>query len=311
MAKDPAPTPAPWRDPWAWTSVLAVVPLVLHSLGAPLGEPVADDFDYFHRALFGPRGSFFDGYGSPFYWRPLGRQVYFGVLAPTILAHPVLVPILHGACLALIGLILYRAFRVRWSGPLAAAMSTFVLLMEATRMLLAIPTYAEDLGALLFAALAVHEAARGRLLTALSAMLGSLLSKEIGVTTAILLPWVPAALARGRDVRGRLAWSAAAVGMLVIWGSVYLAACRAHGMKLPHDLESATLATPWLMRYAWSCWNGARAMFSLAPAPGAWDGFILIPLAALALTVGARFAADSEARARFAAARPWIAWGAV
>jgi tetratricopeptide (TPR) repeat protein len=91
---------------------------------------------------------------------------------------------------------------------------------------------------------------------------------------------------------------------------VYLAACRAHGMELPHDLDATTLATPWPARYAWSCWNSVRAMFSLAVVPGRWDGVILIPLATLLLASGARFARDAAARGRLAATTPWIAWGA-
>ena len=303
-----ASAPPAWRDPWAWASLLAVVPLVLHSLGAPLGEPVADDFDYLHRALFGPRGSLFDGYGSPLYWRPLGRQVYFGLLAPSIAAHPTLVPILHAAALALIGLILYRAFRPSWPGPLAAAMATFVLMMEATRMLLAIPTYGEELSALLFAAVALHEAARGRMATALAALTLSLLGKEIGATTALLLPWLPPA-ARGKAWRTRLAWSGAAAGVLIVWGAVYLMACRTHGMRIPHEVTAAAAVTPWHTRFAWACRNSARAMFSLTPESGTWDGRILGAIAVMAVMIAVGLAVVPAARARAAKAVPWIAWG--
>src|SRR6266516_4442084 len=73
-ATPPRPAPPLVRDPWAWASALAVLPLVLHSWGAPLGEPVADDFDCLHRALFVRGLPLFDGYGSAFYWRPLSRQ---------------------------------------------------------------------------------------------------------------------------------------------------------------------------------------------------------------------------------------------
>src|SRR5690349_12108444 len=59
-----ARAPSPARDVWGWLAALSALPLVLHSLGAPLGEPVAEDFDFLHRALFGPRAQFFDGGGS-------------------------------------------------------------------------------------------------------------------------------------------------------------------------------------------------------------------------------------------------------
>ena len=82
------PPPALARDPWALVAVLSVLPLILHSLGAPLGEPFADDFDYLHRVLLGGPLTFFDGCGSALYWRPLGRQVYYSLLAPAILGAP-------------------------------------------------------------------------------------------------------------------------------------------------------------------------------------------------------------------------------
>ena len=45
-----------WSDPWAWVPVLAVAPLLLGSRGAPLGEPLADDFYFLRRVIFpGPR----------------------------------------------------------------------------------------------------------------------------------------------------------------------------------------------------------------------------------------------------------------
>src|SRR4029078_6883425 len=49
-AASSVPRPPLWRDVWAWASVLAIAPLVLHSLGARLGEPVADDFAWLPRA---------------------------------------------------------------------------------------------------------------------------------------------------------------------------------------------------------------------------------------------------------------------
>src|SRR6476646_6082249 len=58
------------RDPWAWACVLALVPLVIKSLGGALGEPVADDWDFVAHALFRPF-SFFDGGGSSAFWRPI------------------------------------------------------------------------------------------------------------------------------------------------------------------------------------------------------------------------------------------------
>ena len=284
-----------------------MVPVVLHSLGAPLGEPFADDFDYLHRALFGGRGSFFDGYGSNLYWRPLGRQVYYGALSRVILANPGAIAALHVALLALAAWLLYRAFRPAWPGPAAAAMAAFPLWMESSRMLVAWPSHFMDLGALLFAALAIHEASRHRLPTAVAAMLSSLLCKEVGVATAMLLPWVPIAWrTRAGDPRRLGRWVVACAALVAAWTLVYLAACRHGGMSLPRTFDPATLATPLLMRYAWAVGHSVRAGFSLAAAPGRWDAAILGSAAAclaLALVTSAR-------RGRLVALWPGLAWGA-
>src|SRR5438105_10796567 len=98
-------------DPWAWVPLLAVIPLVLHSMGAPLGEPFADDFYFLRRALFPGPHSLFDGGGSPVFWRPLARQAYFGAFGPWMLEHPRGIVALHVALLGLSGILLYRALR--------------------------------------------------------------------------------------------------------------------------------------------------------------------------------------------------------
>jgi hypothetical protein len=62
--------------------------LLLRALGAPWGEPVADDYDFLHHAMFSGPGHWLDGGGSVFYWRPLARQVYYRALAGLMLSHP-------------------------------------------------------------------------------------------------------------------------------------------------------------------------------------------------------------------------------
>ena len=49
------------RDPWVLAILLAAAPLVLHSLGTPLGEPFADDFYFLHRELLGGPRTIWDG----------------------------------------------------------------------------------------------------------------------------------------------------------------------------------------------------------------------------------------------------------
>lgn len=235
----PAAPANPSRDLWTWACALAPLVLLARAWGAPLGEPVADDLYFLHRALFGPV-TWLDGFGSPLYWRPIGRQAYFLSLGPLILAWPFAAALIHSALLGFATWLIHRTLRAHWPAPLAAAAATFPALAEATRTLIAWPSGFQDLGAFVFAALAVHEAGRQRLPTALAALLGSLLCKEVAVSTALVLPWLPAiALTRagaaaharrGPALRRRLIWSAAIAGLLVAWSGLYGLARRQGGV---------------------------------------------------------------------------------
>src|SRR6266571_4479868 len=110
------------RDRWAWASVLAVLPLVIHAWGAPLGEAVAEDFDFLHRVFFSRTHTLLDGGGSSAFWRPVAHQLYYETLGPLILSHPGLVATLHVVLLALASLLLYRTLRRVWPGPAVAAL---------------------------------------------------------------------------------------------------------------------------------------------------------------------------------------------
>lgn len=303
-----APRDAGSGTAWSWLVLLSIVPLLLHSLGAPLGEPFADDFDYLYRALLVRHGSWFDGYGSTLYWRPLGRQVYFGLLAPVIVAHPRVIVALHVGLLLAAALLVYRALRVRWTVPAAATAASFLLFSESTRMLIAWPSHFMDLGAIVCACLAIHEAAHRRMHTALLAMLASLSSKEVGVLVVPLLAWLPAG--RSSTV-ARARWSAAAVAMAIAWATLYFAVCRHAGLTVaqPAQGDPAAAAVPLLTRYAWAFWNSARAAFSLSALPGRGDAVVGFGLGAITLGAVIRFAVSRPARSRVAPALPWIGWG--
>jgi len=302
----PPSAPPLARDPWAYVCVLAVLPALLRSWGAPLGEPFADDFDFLRHALLEAPGSFFDGFSTP-YWRPLARQVYFGLLSPVILSHPGWVAALHTVLLAASGLLFYRALRPRWSRAAAAGAATFPLLMESSRMLIAWPSHFQDLGALFFAALALHEASRSRMITGLAAMLGSLLTKESGVVIALALPFVAPTTDGAR--RSRPTWALAALGVVGVWGAVYLTLLRSHAVTFPGGDPSTTVTLPWLARFGWSTWHSLRASLSLAAGPGAWDGFVWLGAGVVVLGGIARIGSNRAARARLAAAWSWVAWG--
>lgn len=325
------------RDLWALSVVLGLGAVLVHSIGAPLGEAVADDFDFLHSALLLHRHGFFEGGGSLSFWRPLAHQVYYSLLGGTILSRPWLIALLHILLLGASTLLLYRILRRSWSGPFAAAAATFPLLAESSRALIAWPSHFVDLGALFFAVLALHEAAFRRMATALLALLASLLCKEAGIVAALLLPWMPslgreitvpsAANREGGAVQGparparatrspltreRMLWIGGTLAVILAWGLAYLYVRRSAGLALPHRLENNAeiAATPWPVRFGWAFWNSLRAIMSLPATPTTTDWIYGASVAVLLLAALAWVVSVPRARARVRGALPWTVWGA-
>jgi len=312
---DPARTPvAPasatpvWRDGWAWASLLVLVPLVLHSLGAPLGEPVADDFDHLHYALLAPHHGWLDGGGSASFWRPLAYQGYFGLFARTFLASRLTVVVLHLALLTLAVLLLYRTARRFMPGPWASVGASFPLLCESARALIAVPVHFVDVGLIVFSGLALHEASAGRLATSLAALAAAFGCKETALATALMLPWVAPA-GPGPLIRARGRWLAGAAAVTVAWGLCYLAVRAREGLELPRGLEPqlATLPATAIERARWAIVGTARAMFSLPMVRSARDIPAAAAMALLFVATAACFARHAESRARFARVTPGYA----
>src|SRR6185436_2898684 len=107
----PAVAPPTWRDPWAWATLLAVIPLLIRCAGTPLGEPVAEDFDFLRRTLFVGVGSLLDGGGSTSFWRPVAHQLYYAALGPLLVTRPALVAALHVLLLVAGSLLVFRVLR--------------------------------------------------------------------------------------------------------------------------------------------------------------------------------------------------------
>ena len=310
----PEPPLAPLaRDPWAWIAVSVVALLVVRSLGAPFGEPVADDFDHLHHVLFATDRSWLDGGGSVSFWRPLAYQGYYGLLSGVILAHPAWIGVLHAALAALAVLLVHDTVRRRLPAPAAATAAVFPWLVESSRALLTVPVHFVDLGLIVFSVLAWRAAAVGRLAFSLAALLAALLCKETAVATAAVLPWlVPA----GRGP-GRRAWIAGVALVVVAWAATYASVRAREALALPHGLE-AGLAPALVLegkRWAWAAAGTARALLSLPMRAAAHEAAVfaaaLLVLAAAAVTL----AASREARARFARARTLalagLAWSAL
>lgn len=317
-AAAPSPIPPPpantapglRSDRWAWVCLLVAVPSLLASLGGPLGEPVADDYDFLHHAAFAGRGRWLDGGGSLFYWRPLARQLYYRTLGGVMLSHPAWICMLHAGLAGVAALMLYQALRSRWPAAWAAAAATFPFLVESARMLLVWPSNLQDLGALVFAALAMREASRGRLLTALPALLASLLCKETGVVAALVLPWMPAT--RGRS-RTRMHWIAATSGLVAVWGALYAHVLSAAGQRLARELfeDASVQATPWPTRYAWALVHSLRDALSLNGLPPPWSWALLAAVGFVAAGAAWGLASRPAARARLKPELGWVLWGAM
>src|SRR5437867_3889091 len=302
-------SPPPARDPWLWLSVLAAIPLVAHAWGAPLGEPVAEDFDFLHHVLFSPRHTLLDGGGSMAFWRPLAHQVYYQALGPWIIDHPAVVAALHAVALALATTLLYLALRRVWPGPWAALAASFPLLSESTRAVISWPSQSTDLGVWLFTALAIHEAAARRLATTLLSLLAALLCKEVAVIAALLIPWMPGL--GPPDRRTRMRWTAATLGLVAVWAAAYAWVRHHAGLSLPHGLESELpkRAASVLTRLQWAWSNTTKALFSL-PAVYEPRADVLGPAGLLLVLFAAgAFAFDRRARARLKEALPWVLWG--
>lgn len=301
-----APAPPAWRDPWAWAACASILPILFASIGAPFAEPVADDFEPMARVLLGEGVDWLSGFGSAFYWRPLSRQAYYLAAAGLIAEAPRGVMALHALALAATAFLIHRALRPAWGGPLAAAAATGPVLLESSRMLIGWPANMQDLGAILFAALAIHEASRRRLATTLAALVGSLLCKEVVAPAAPLIALMPGLGPRGRAAR--LRWLAAVVATLAAWAAAYLAVHAAAGLTWPGAAVGA--ATPgWPARVGWSAAMLARATVGLEPAPGRWDAAMAAALVGL-VAAAAVVAIRPAPRRRLAAARGWATWGA-
>ncbi|HTR96498.1 MAG TPA: hypothetical protein VMH61_01230 [Candidatus Acidoferrales bacterium] len=286
------------RDPWALAVALSALPLLVATRRAPLGEPFADDFLFLDFSVLHRRLSWWGGGGADNYWRPLARQAYYGVLGPLMLSHPAWIGALHVLALVAAGVLIQRALRPHWPGPLSAAAGAFPLGLESARVLIAWPAAAQDLGALFFLALAFHAFARGRAVLLALAAVAAALCKEVAAPLALLVGLAPLP----PPARGARGMRVALVAALAAWGVARLAvqSSALHGSPSGAGTDGAGAATL-LARVAGSLGQVTLDAFSLgarARGPGA-------PLA-IALLVGAPLAFAIA----FARVRTWWRWSA-
>ena len=218
--------------------VLALAPLLWACRGAPLGTAVADDYFFLADRAFGafdPLSSM----GVAYYWRPVSRQLYFGVVGPFLVAAPWSAVLLHAALLVALFALLHSLFRRSFSAPVALAIAAFPLISEPARALLTWPSGAQYLLPAVLGALALREAIGGRLWSSMLAALGAVLSNE---TAVLVLPLLPMAAARGPGARAPARqWIVGVAIVALVWALGYLAAMR-HGVRLPAGIDGGP---PW------------------------------------------------------------------
>lgn len=307
-APSQAPTPAgPRFSPWPWLALLSVVPLAIGSRGTPLGEPFADDFFFLRRALFEGVGSWWDGGGSPVFWRPLGRQAYYAALGGVMVEHPGVVVALHLVLLALASIAILHALRPRFSASTALLAAGFPWLIEAGRMLISWPSHFQDVGAIVLAALAVALASRARWWAAIAALAGAVLCKEIAIAAGILLPFVPGA-ATPRASRWRAGAAVAVVA--VVWALAYRTAVQSHGVGFEHQAHAAgTVLPPLFERALWAIRNSLLGSFSLALGAGSHGMLVVVALSLGGGIAVVMLVVSARARERLRSMGPWILWG--
>lgn len=218
--------------PWVLAVVLSVLPLAWACRGAPFGVPIADEFDHLYWLLFSPSLNPFDAMGSPFYWRPVGRQLYYVVTSPLFFGAQWSIALLHGALFALLGVVVYRVARRGLPPAAAASAAMFPILSEPARALLVSPN-GEMMLAVVFAAVTVHEALHRRIWTAAAAALAALLSHGAAL---LVIPALPAiAWFQERRALAAARWTLASAAVAAIWLIGHLLGRSRGTLLMAHD----------------------------------------------------------------------------
>jgi len=271
---------ARWRrlDPWLIAAFLAPVVLLPLLAGERIGEPVADDFDFLLHVLLTGQWSWFDGCGANNYWRPLGRQAYYATFAPWMLHGPLVVALVQLGCLCLTAILLYRSFVPALGRGAAFAVSTGPWMMESSRLLVAWPACFQDVGALLFVSLALHEAVMSRRWSFLAAGLAALLCKEVAAIALIAMVACPAVRFNAENQR-RL-WLVSSALLVSAWVALY------GWVTLRASLALQVAATPlsstdWARGMWLVPWWSFKAIWSMPPSGGPQDVLLVVGLIAL------------------------------
>jgi len=167
--------------------------------------------------------------GAASYWRPVSRQVYFTLMTPVLEHTPWAAAVLAALLLVTLYAILYRLARRRFAPWAAAAIASFPLLAEPSRLLLVWPSGFQHLFAAVMVALAVERAVAGSLVSSAAAALLALLGNEAAWFVLPALPVI--AWMRGPRSADLTRWWVAAFVVAGVWGTGY-ALSLARGTRL-------------------------------------------------------------------------------
>ncbi len=254
--------------------------VLLKSWGAPLGEPVADDFDFIVAHMRGA-DAFLSGGGSLSFWRPIPHQGYYALMGSLMLAHPWVTPLLHTLGLLGVGYLTLFALRARIGIASSSAVATFVLLSEPLRSIVAWPSHAVELSALLCLSAILWSLGTARFAWVVPFGLIGLLCKE----SVVLL--VPFALIWPDDRwtgRFRLALGLLLALCVALWGATYLVLASQLHISPPFSItiSPAEYLPTFFQRIGWATARTAAVSLGLWHL-GSWKLAIAITGYALVL----------------------------
>jgi hypothetical protein len=288
---------------WLALGAAAILLLWWSCRGALFGVPVADDYDFLYWQHFHPF-TLFDSMGAPYYWRPVGRQIYFALVGPVLFGAPWLVSVLHAVLLLGTCWFVYRIARRAFRPDVSVAIAVTTLLAEPTRSLFVWPTAAQYLLAMLGSAIAIHEGLAGRWGTAFLAALGAVLSH--GAASLVLYALPILAWFRTRNLRQALGWMVGSIGVAAIWIGGHILG-PAHGT---HFFAGGTLDSTFPARLLHAVRYTITAHLGLED-PFPTIGTVLwVAYGILFATTAAIYFTDRSARRRLRAAWPWLAGAA-
>jgi hypothetical protein len=268
-----------------------------------LGIPVADDYLFLEQVRF-HRVDWLGTMGAASYWRPLTRQLYFILLAPALEHAPWVATAVATTLLIALYAILYRLARRRFTPVISAAIASFPLLAEPSRLLLLWPSGFQHLFAAVLAALAIERTVAGSLVPATVAALAAVLGNE---ATWFVLPAMPViAWVRGRRGRDFTRWWAAALGVAVVWGSGY-ALSLSRGTRLVtgtgHGLVATLTGAPAVLAHSLVAQLGLESVSSAMR-----DGGLLIATLIVIVGIVTRLFTRRRPAGLFAVTGGGLAW---